>query len=132
MAKGTSITAIVCVLFLLAAGCSSPREKAADKEIALMNEIADKVATIKSNTDLVDAKPELEKLGARMKDLQNDEKNLPAATSDEEKKLNADYKDKKDKAATRLADEIKRLAKDVGPSAPFEVLSAMKLAPTGF
>ncbi len=114
---------ILCVL----PGCSSEQEKAVDKQISMTNEFADDLSKIKTNTDLVNAKPDLEKLGAKMKDLQNEIDKMPKPTADEQTAIDKKYKTDKDKAEARIDDEMKRITKDVSPTAPFEILEAMHI-----
>ena len=128
MARRFMAVAIIGLLVCVGLpGCGSDQEKAADKQISMMNEFADDLAKIKTNADLVDSKPTLEKLGAKMKDLANDQKKLPKPTADEQAALEKKYKPDAEKAGTRIEDEMKRLSKDVSPTAPFEILEAMKL-----
>jgi hypothetical protein len=132
MARRILTVSIIGLLFFAGLpGCSSDQEKAVDKQIALMNEFADKLESIKSNTDLVSAKPDLEKLGAKMKDLANDEKKLPKPTADETAALEKKYKPDEDKASARIQEQMTRLAKDVSPTAPFEIMEAMKVEDMG-
>ncbi|MCC6422896.1 MAG: hypothetical protein IT447_05410 [Phycisphaerales bacterium] len=128
---GVGVMSVALGIFLLMGigGCKSERESAASNFISLIDEIADRLSQIKSNTDLVDAKGDLEKLGARMKDQMKVMEKLGTPTGDEKKALEAEYKSKMEKATDRLQDELKRLAKDVSDSAPMEVMAMLNINP---
>ncbi len=128
MKRSTLALSVLLALMMLApTGCESKREKAQDKMIGLMDEYADILSGIKSNTDFVDAKPKLERLGAKMKDLANEVKDLPKPTDEETKALQKKFEARSEKTGKRVQSELERLAK-IGVS-PFEVIGAMKLDP---
>jgi hypothetical protein len=113
-------------------GCGSAQEKAASKRIALFNELADRIAKIKTSADLTAAKPDLEAIGTKIKDLEAEVKQLPKPTADEQSAMDTKYKSDDDKAASRLQSELGRLTADVGPMAAVEVFTDLKLDPTDF
>lgn len=112
-------------------GCKSERESAYTNLISIMNKIVDRLSEIKSNTDLVDAKPDLQKLGAKMKDQMKTLEKLGEPKADEREALEKKYKSEREQVTDRLQKELERLAKDVGDSAPFEALSALSIDPMG-
>lgn len=118
-------------LFLLLgmSGCKSARESAMSNMISLLDDIADRLSQIKSNTDLVDAKGDLERLGAKMKDQMKTMEKLGTPTGDEQKSMEKEYKPKMEHAVARLQDELKRLGKDVSMSAPLEAMSMLNIDP---
>ena len=116
------------LMLLTFTGCDSKQESARKKMISLMNDYADTLGDIKSNTDFVDAKPKIEKVGAKMKDLMNEVKALPTPPADEEKKLDEKFEPDMKKAEARIQTEMERLGK-LGVN-PFEILEAMKIDPT--
>ncbi|MCC7349844.1 MAG: hypothetical protein IT446_04680 [Phycisphaerales bacterium] len=128
---GVGVMGVALGIFLLmgVSGCKSERESAAANMISLLDEIADRLSQIKSNTDLVDAKGDLEKLGAKMKDQMKVMEKLGSPTGDEKKTLEAEYKPKMEKAVARLQDELKRLGKDVSMTAPIEAMSMLNIDP---
>jgi len=128
---GVGVMGVTLGLFMLmgVSGCKSERESATSKMISLLDEVADRLSQIKSNTDLVDAKGDLEKLGARMKDQMKVMEKLGTPTSDEKKSLEEKYKSKMEHAVARLQDELKRLGKDVSMSAPLEAMSMLNIDP---
>jgi hypothetical protein len=123
----TGLSVCLFALLLGLAGCSSAREKAANETVDIFSDLVDQLQSIKSNADFVDAKPKLEKLGARLKDQMKKMKDLGKPTADEQKSLEAEYKPKMDKVQARLKDEINRLSKDMGPGAPMEIFAALKV-----
>lgn len=120
---------LACALMVFAmlcpAGCKSKQEKAEQKLIGLMNDYADTLAGIKSNTDFVDAKPKLERLGAKVKDAMNEFKALPKPSADEEKKMRQKFDADGEKVSKRIENEMERLAK-IGVS-PADLMTAMQL-----
>jgi hypothetical protein len=120
--------ALLGVMLIAAVGCESKQEKAQDKMVGLMNDYADALAGIKSNTDFIDAKPKLERIGAKMKDAMNEYKNLPKPSADEQKKLEKKFNDSGEKVSKRIQDQIQRLAK-IGVS-PIDLMGAMQIDPS--
>lgn len=110
MARFT-VGAVVALAVTLLVGCDSKHEAAAKDMISGMNEFADALAGIKSNTDFVDAKPKLEKISAKMKDLVNTAKDLPKLSAEEEKKMEEKFKGEMEKVMTRVQSEMERLSK---------------------
>lgn len=123
---------LACALMLFAllcpAGCKSKQEKAEQNLISLMNEYADALAGIKSNTDFLDAKPKLERIGAKVKDAMNEMKTMPKPSADEEKKLRQKFETDGEKASKRIENEMERLAK-IGVS-PADLMTAMQIDPS--
>jgi hypothetical protein len=117
-------------LLLPLVGCDSAHEKAQKKMISYMGDYADILSGIKSNTDFVDAKPKLERLGAQIKDLAKETKALPQPTADEQKKLGQQFEADSKQVSDRLQSEMQRLEK-IGVS-PLDVMSAMKVSPDEF
>jgi len=111
-----AMAGILALTFSVAlVGCSSEHEEAIESLSDLMNEMADRLAKIKNNTDLVDAKPDLERLAARMTDQMDKANKREKPTAEEETKLKEKYKTDMERANARLQDEIDRIAKDIGP-----------------
>jgi vacuolar-type H+-ATPase subunit I/STV1 len=122
--------ATTVMLVLSVAGCDTKHEAAQKKMTSLMSEYADVLEGIKSNADLVDAKPRLEKIGARMKDMTTEIKALPAPTADEQKALSQKFDADTRKVGDRISAQMQRLEK-IGVS-PFEVMGALKMDPGQF
>jgi hypothetical protein len=111
-------------------GCKSKHEKAQEKMSGLLDQFADILTGIKSNTDFVDAKPKLERLGAQMKDVRNEIKALPTPSADEQKKLDKEFDTQTKASSERIQKELHRLD-NLGVS-PLEVIGAMHIDPTEF
>ncbi len=122
------LCALAGLTLLSFTGCDSKQESARKKMIGLMNDYADTLADIKSNADFVDAKPKIEKVGAKMKDLMNEVKALPTPAPDEEKKLDDKFGPDAKKAEGRIQTEVERLS-NLGVN-PLEIMEAMKMDPS--
>jgi len=118
-------------LFLLLGlgGCQSERESAYSSMISLLDQVADRLSKIKSNTDLVDAKPDLQKLGAKMKDQAQALEKLGEPAADERQALEKKYKPKLEEASKHMQAQLERLGREVGDSAPFEALAELGTGP---
>ncbi len=116
--------ALVLALVMLP-GCKSKHEKLQDKMISVLNDMADVLSGIKSNADFVAAKPKLEMLGARMKDINNEAAALPKPSADEDKKMTKELEERSKTASNRIATEMQRLA-GLGVS-PMALSEAMHL-----
>jgi hypothetical protein len=110
-------------------GCDSKREAAMDDMLDASEDMVDQMAKIKSNTDLVDAKPKLEKLGARMKDEMKKMNDLGTPTAEEQAKIEKKFKPRMDKLQARMKDEMNRMSKDLGPGAFVDFFGAMNMGP---
>jgi hypothetical protein len=122
------LCALAGLTLLSFTGCDSKQESARKKMISLMNDYADTLGDIKSNADFVDAKPKIEKVGAKMKDLLNEVKALPTPPADEEKKLDDKFEPETKKAEGRIQTEVERLS-NLGVN-PLEIMEAMKMDPS--
>lgn len=125
------LSRLICCTFLgllmLPMGCDSKQEKVQKNMTSLMGEYADVLEGIKTNTDFIDAKPKLERIGAKMKDLMNEYKALPTPTADEQKKMNKEFEESNKKVTERISKEMQRLEK-VGVS-PMQLMESMKVSP---
>jgi hypothetical protein len=117
--------AVLALALFVPMGCKSKQEKIQDKMIGVINDMADLLAGIKSNADFVAAKPKLELLGARMKDITNEAKALPKPSTDEDKKLSKELEERSKTASNRIATEMQRLA-GIGVS-PMDLAEAMHM-----
>jgi len=129
--KSVSFILIALLACISLPGCGgSPQEKAEAKRIALLNEVADRLEKIKTDADVTAAKPDLEALGTKFKDM--DAEQVPKATADEQTAIDAKYKSDREKVTTRLMDEVGRITKDISPAATLIVFNDLKLDPTSF
>ena len=106
--KMTQIVACTIGLTLLGlAGCGGGKaEKAQHKMVSATNEMADTLASIKSNADLASAKPRLQKAVARMNEAVQAAMSLPP---DQQKGLDPKMEAAMNKADQRVQKEIQRL-----------------------
>jgi hypothetical protein len=131
-----SFAGVICVMVALLAciavnGCGgSPQEKVEAKRISLFNELADRLDKIKTDKDVTDAKPDLEALGGKFKELEAEQ--LPKTTADEQAAIDAKYKPDREKVTSRLMSEVGRITTDISPAATAIVFNDLKLDPTDF
>ncbi len=126
-----SVGVVGLFLLLGLGGCQSKHESAYSSMISLLDQVADRLGQIKSNADLVDAKPDLQKLGAKMKDQSQAMEKLGEPTADERKALEKKYKPKLEEAFKHVQTQLERLGREVGDSAPLEVLAELGTGPMG-
>ncbi len=112
-----AMLALAGILSFTLVGCSSEHEETMEDTIALLNEFADELSEIKTNTDLVDAKPDLERLSARLKDQVDKAKKMEKPTAEEELELEKQFKPEMERAQARLKDEMKRIGDALGMEA---------------
>ncbi len=114
---------LAALLAATAIGCSSEQEEAFEEQISLLNEFADELEDIESNTDLIDAKPDLEKLAARMRDAEAKLDKLEDQDISEEELIQVleTYSPDLERAQARVKDQMERIGKDVGPQAVMQV-----------
>ncbi len=128
--KLCTVLSLCLVLVLMGlTGCKSEREKSASATIDVFEDMVSQLEGIKSNADLVDTKPKLEKIGARLKDQMKKMQDMGRPGAEEDKALDAKYKPRMEKVMARLQDQMTRLQKDLGGEASMAVLQAMNLSP---
>jgi predicted nucleic acid-binding Zn-ribbon protein len=106
--KASQIVACTVGLMLLGlAGCGgSKQEKAQNKMVSATDEMADVLASIKSNADLASAKPRLAKAVAKMNEAMTEAMSLPP---DQQKAPDSKMEAAMNRTDQRVQKEIERL-----------------------
>ena len=128
--KVSTLCVVLGCLFVSLAGCKSDREEAAENTVDAWEEVIDEMKDIKSNKELVEAKPKLEKLGARLKDEMKKMQTLGEGDANESASLEKEFKPRMEKIMAEITTQAKRLEKDLGPTGAMDFFAALRMDPS--
>lgn len=107
------VLALTAVLMLfVVAGCGDSRESLAEESMSTMKDMVDTLETVKDEASAKAAKPKLQSIADKMKDIEKRQREIGMPNEKEMKELGAKYGKEMEEIQKKLMGQMMRIAFD--------------------